>query len=216
MPISGATAPATSVAGGTIPISWTVTNTSAVSAPAQWYDDIYLSPDNVYDSRAELITDFAAPTIPLAAGASYTQSENVTLPLIYSGPEYLLFVVDQNNYQPQTNAANNVEVVPIDVSAADLTVSSVTAPASVDLGQPATVSWTVENTGTGPADESWSDGVYYSKRNTFDSSAVYLTSVPVGGNSPLAAGASYTQSAAVTLPSGLAPGNYYFLVYTRF
>jgi hypothetical protein len=214
--ISGATAPATSVAGGTIPISWTVTNTSAVSAPAQWYDDIYLSPDNVYDSRAELITDFAAPTIPLAAGASYTQSENVTLPLIYSGPEYLLFVVDQSNYQPQTNAANNVEIVPIDVSATDLTVSSVTAPASVDLGQPATVSWTVENTGTGPADESWSDGVYYSKRNSFDSSAVYLTSVPVGGNSPLAAGASYTQSAAVTLPSGLAPGNYYFLVYTNF
>ncbi|MGA2033680.1 MAG: CARDB domain-containing protein, partial [Thermoguttaceae bacterium] len=212
--ISDATAPTAGVAGGSIPISWTVTNTSSVSASTQWYDYIYVSPDNVYDNNARYVASFAAPTIPLAAQGSYTQNQNVTLPGTYLGSGYLLFLVDENSYQPQTNAANNVAAVPIDISAADLTVSSVTAPASASLGQPLTVSWTVKNIGTSPADQPWYDGVYYSTKNTFDSSAVFLKSVPAGSNSPLAAGGSYTQSAQVTLPS-LAVGTYYLLVYAN-
>ncbi len=210
--IGGATAPVAAVAGASIPVSWTLTNTSSVDAPAQWYDQVFLSPDNVYDSRAQFVAEFAAPTIPLGAGSSYMQQQNITLPFIYSGPEYLIFVADADNSQPQTNAANNVTIVPINVSAANLTVTSVTAPPTMNLGDPVTVSWIVQNAGAGPADEQWYDGVYYSTKSTFDSTAQLLTQVPVGANSPLAAGASYTQSTQVALPSGLAGGVYYILV----
>ena len=82
------------------------------------------------------------------------------------------------------------------------------------MGQPVSVNWTVTNTGSSSADQTWSDGVYYSTKSTFDNSAVLLTTVPVGDNAPLAAGGSYMQSGQVTLPSGVAAGTYYFLVYT--
>ena len=212
--VTQATAPAAAVAGATIPISWTVQNQGTVEAPAQWSDAVFLSPDDVFDSNAKLISYFQAPPPPLAAGAGYTESENIVLPLTYTGPEYLLFIADADGGQPESNSANNVYALPIDISAAELTVSSVTAPPTAILGQPLTVSWTVENIDAGPADEQWSDGVYYSATNTFNSSAELLTSVPVGSNSPLAAGGSYTQSTQVTLPSGLAAGTYYILVYT--
>ena len=213
--VDNATAPAAGVAGGSVVVSWMVTNTSSVDAPAQWFDKVFLSPDNLFDDRAQFIAEFAAPTNPLTAGDSYTQPQNVTLPLIYTGPEYLIIVVDANNSQPQTNAANDVAVVPIDVSAANLTVTSVTAPPSINLGDPTSVSWTVQNTGTSSADEQWIDAVFYSKKNFVDSSAVLLTTVPEPANSPLAAGDSYTQSTQVTLPSGVAAGGYYILVDTN-
>ncbi len=213
--IGSLTAPAAAVAGGSISISWTVTNTSLVGTVSPWSDAVYLSPDNEFDSSAEFVANFAAPTTSLVAGASYMQNQDVTLPLIYTGPEYLIVVTDENNVQPQTNAANNFAVAPINVGAADLTVTSVTAPADADLGQPITVGWTVENIGQGPADEQWYDGIYYSRRNTFDSSAQRLAAVPVGDNSPLVVGDSYTQSDQVALPSGLTPGTYYILVDTN-
>ncbi len=212
--ISDVAAPLAAVAGSSIAVSWTVTNISSVDAPGQWVDQVFLSPDNVYDSNAQLVAQFAAPTVPLDAGASYTQNPNITLPFIYSGPEYLIVVIDAGNSQPQTNAANDVAIVPIDVSAANLTVSSVSAPPAANLGDPINVTWTVQNTGAGPADEQWTDGVYYSKKDFYDSSATLLAQVPEGANSPLAVGDSYTQSTQVTLPSGLAAGTYYILVYT--
>ncbi|MGA2068563.1 MAG: CARDB domain-containing protein, partial [Thermoguttaceae bacterium] len=150
---------------------------------------------------------------PLAAGGSYTASAQVTLPSLPAGTYYFFVSTDVYNQQPETDKTDNTAAsAAVAVSGADLTVSSVTAPAGASLGQPLTVGWTVQNTGLSAADQSWSDGVYYSTQSTFDNSAVFLTSVPVGSNSPLAAGDSYTQSAQVTLPS-LPVGTYYFLVY---
>ena len=204
-------APATGVIGSTIPISWTVTNTSSVDAQVSWYDAVYISPDNVFDGNAHYIGSFAAPNI-LAAGKNYTQNENIILPTTDTGPEFLLIVADQNNAQPQTGT-DNVSAATIDVSGADLTVTAVNGPtSSVSLGQSTNVSWTVTNGGSGPADEDWSDNVYISSKNTLDSSATFLTSVDVGTNSPLAAGASYTQSSPVTIPAGLTAGSYFILV----
>ena len=212
--VTQATAPSSGLVGQTIPISWTVQNQSTVDAAAQWYDAVYISPDNVFDSNARFVSDLAAPAPPLAAGASYTQSQDVVLPSTFSGPEFLLFVTDAFNQQPETNETNNVLALPINVSAADLTVTSVTAPASGNFGQPLNVSWTVQNAGTGPASQNWNDGIFFSTKNTLDGSAVFVGSVPAGSDSPLAAGASYTHSTQVKLPldANSTNGTYFILV----
>ncbi len=160
----------------------------------------------------------SAPTPPLAAGDSYTQSDNITLPLTSTGQQYLLFVADDDNQQPETDETNNVFAVPIYVTATDLTVVSVDAPTDASFGQSVTVSWTVQNNGSGPADLAWTDGIYFSTRDTLDGSAVFLGGVPSGADTPLAAGDSYTHSAQVTLPLGAssADGSFYILVATDY
>ncbi len=210
--VSNVSAPAAAVVGGTITVSWTVTNQGSVAAMAQWYDAVYISPDNVFDSNARYVGSFAAPAPPLAAGASYTQTYSVVLPLTTTGPAYLLVVADSLHQQAETDKTNNVRAQGIDVSAADLTVTTVTAPASGLLGQQVSVSWTVQNVGSGPADQNWSDGIYLSTKTVLDGSATLLARVPVGNNSPLAAGAGYTHTAQVTLPSVDPAGTYYILV----
>jgi len=65
--VTAPTAPATGVIGGTIPISWTVTNTSTVDAQVIWNDLIYISPDNTLDGNAHFVGSFPASAI-LAAG----------------------------------------------------------------------------------------------------------------------------------------------------
>ncbi len=210
--VTGITAPSSALVGDAVTLGWTVTNQGSASATAPWYEGIYISPDNVLDSNAKFITAFSAPIVPLVPGASYTQSQSVTLPATYSGPEYILVVTDVYNQDLELNEGNNVTAQLIDISAADLQVSSVTAPTSVNDGQTANVSWTVVNNGTGVADQSWSDGIYLSTKNTFDSSAQFLTSVPAGTGSPLAVGASYSHTAQVTINPNSSGGSFYILV----
>jgi hypothetical protein len=141
---------------------------------------------------------------PLAAGGSYTQSAQVTLPSGVAAGTYYIFVSTNDiGQQPETNDANNTMVsTGVAVTGADLTVSSVTSPAGADFGQTVTVDWSVLNTGASPATQSWTDGIYISADSTFSSyTATLLEDVPVGANSPLAANASYNQSASVTLPA---------------
>jgi hypothetical protein len=104
----------------------------------------------------------------------------------------------------------------ITITGADLTVSSVGVPSSGTFGQPIDVSWTVQNVGVGTANEAWTDGIYLSSSSTFDSSATLFARVPVGGNSPLDAGASYSQSGLITVPLNdqSVSGTYYVFVYT--
>jgi hypothetical protein len=217
--LTTATAPTAAVAGDNVPVSWTVQNEGNGSATQYWEDEVYVSPDNVLDSKAVGLASFVL-TPPLAVGASYTEQQNVTLPTTNTGPEYLLIVADAGQSQPEA-ITSSVFVLPIDVSAAQLTTSNVTAPAAGTLGQTIPVNWTVTNKGTGSADLNWSDAIYLSQSSTFDSSAALLTTVPVGSNSPLAPGANYQGSAQVALPftatnSGgsfnLASGTYYIFV----
>ena len=115
----------------------------------------------------------------------------------------------------EINTGNNTAAsAAVAVTGADLTVSSASAPATADFGQSFAVNWTVLNTGGGGGDQSWTDGVYISTKNTFDNTATLLADVPVANNAPLAAGGSYYQSTSVTLPltAQSAAGTYYLYV----
>ncbi len=213
--VTSLTAPGTGVIGSTIPLSWTVTNTSIVDAQVSWTDAVYISPNNTLDGNAHLVALFPSSMI-LAAGASYTQNQNVTLPLTFTGTEFLIIVADQGNSQPQEGSAN-VATTAIDISGADLAVTAVNGPtSSVSIGQSTTVSWTVQNVGAGSASQAWSDAIYISSKSTFDGTATLLKTVPVGIDSPLAEGASYTHSSSVNIPAGLVVGNYFILIQANF
>ncbi|MCM0593810.1 MAG: CARDB domain-containing protein [Gloeotrichia echinulata DEX184] len=214
--VSAATTPASGAWGETVALSWTVTNQGDGTAPADWYDYVYISNDQTLDNSDTYLTNRSAGNdTPLAAGASYTATQNITIPNVGTGNKYLLFVADRNNNQGETNESNNVRAITIDVTAPDLVVSAATTPASAALGETVALSWTVTNQGNGAALADWYDYVYISDDQVLDNSDTYLTNRSAGNDTPLAVGASYTVNQNVTLPNTATGSRYLLFVADR-
>ena len=201
-----ATAPSTAIAGNSVSfaVSWTVTNASTFDAPAQWFDNVYVEPAGNSDpSNVVSLGSFAEPVGgPLDAGASYTAYQNLTLPSMPAGNYDLIFTTDQSasgsaNPQAVTDLADASTSVPITVSEPNvdlvMTNATVSSPLVVGDNGPVSVSWTVQNNGSDPANNSWSDAIYLSTSQELDSSATLLTTMPAH-QGPLGPGQSYTFS----------------------
>ncbi len=209
-----ATAPSTAVASNnaSIPVSWTVTNSSSEDALSRWYDAVYLSSTpTLSGSIYTYLASYGRPgSGPLIAGASYTLNENLTIPNVAAGDYYLIFSADYASSQAVTNPADGLVALPITLTApaVDLVLTQATAPASavVGNGDSISVSWTVQNQGAEAANDYWYDAVYLSASATLDDTATQLTSQSNSGTS-LAPNASYsvTASAAIgNFPTGQA------------
>ncbi|GAB1542664.1 hypothetical protein NUACC21_53380 [Scytonema sp. NUACC21] len=212
--VSAVSAPQNSILGATISVSWTVTNQGTGAALADWWDHVYLSANPTLDSNDTSIGyQWAGENTPLAAGMSYTNELNITLPKVEQGTWYLLFATDLDNYQPETNNNNNVTPVAIELGAPDIELTAATAPLTASVNQTIQVGWTVTNTGniTAPAD--WWDSVYLSDNTTLDDSDTQLGALSATNETPLAALTHYTQTLNVTLP-GTIRGNKYLLFVT--
>ena len=210
--VTAASAPATAATGGTADISWDVKNQGTQAAGATWYDSIYLSTDDTYDSLDRFVNSiYAGDVTPLAPGETYSRDTSITLPSSPAGSYYLLFVADGGHNQAETDETNNVRAVPIALTPLDvhLVVTGSTSPSSASPGA-IDISWTVTNQGTDPIGGSWSDYVYLSKDQKYDFSDSYVAYGYRSGSGPLGGGASYTIQQTANLP-GLAPGDYYLL-----
>jgi len=201
-------APSLLLSGAEMTVEWDVLNTGA-DAAGSWTDRIYLEQDGV---RQELA---AVRHEALAAGAGYTGSVTVRLPLSLQG-EYELWIEtdaglevrDAERSDNRQHQALSVQLAPY----ADLSVSSTTADTQV-VGDPASlsVSWTVSNTGTGTGEQSeWTDKVILSTDGVLGNAddrviGEYLHS------GLLAAGDSYTQNQTIRLPIGMS-GRYKLFV----
>ncbi|MCF4969755.1 hypothetical protein CV014_22890 [Nostoc sp. CMAA1605] len=210
--VSNASAPESVTVGATLSITWDVTNQGTVAANADWWDRIVISTDQIFGNGDDtyLTEVWAGASTPLAAGATYTRTTNVTLPTTATGDRYLLFRADNYNNQGETDENNNVRAVAINISAADLQVTSTNAPTAAVLGETVELTWTVTNQGTGTATRDWFDRVYLSSNETLDGSDVQVTSEYISTQTPLAVGASYTISKNVALPN-FTPGNQFLL-----
>jgi hypothetical protein len=102
----------------------------------------------------------------------------------------------------------NVELI-VAVSAVDLSVTGVTAPATASAGQDITVSWQVANTSGQDATGSWQDRVYLSFAQTISSTSILLGAALHTGGLP--ANGTYTGNWAGAIP-GVLPGSYYIVV----
>ncbi|WP_193196167.1 CARDB domain-containing protein [Nostoc sp. MG11] len=117
------------VTGGTVDVSWTVTNQGTVYAPADWNDAIFFSTDDDLDVfDLQLVEASTGEQTPLAAGASYTLNQTLTIPNYAGSNGYLIFVADydlygryENEYfgdgiQGETDATDNIRVVQIELA----------------------------------------------------------------------------------------------------
>ena len=198
------TAPAGGGAGSVISVTDTTTNTGGGAVPAT-VTRFYLSANTIVDGSDTLLGARAVPT--LAAGASSTATTALTIPpATPTGTRYLLALADGDNSLLETNESNNMAFRSIAIGG-DLRVTTLTLPATAGPGASITVSDTTANQGVGPIGATTT--MYYLSGNpSFDSSDEQLgaRSVPA-----LAAGASHSGSATVTVPPNLSAGTYYVI-----
>jgi hypothetical protein len=210
--VTNVAAPPTAVPGVQQQIMWTIQNTGSGTARAPWVDNVYLSTDGTLGNAARLAT--VPHNFDLAPGATYTASATVVLPDKADGNYKILVVPDGNNqvYEPNRSASNN-GLSPLALQHPDLVPSGITlGQPSLSSGDTTSVSWTVTDTGSGPALGSWTDTLYLSQGTAVGPNDVKLGDFLHTG--ALAAGASYTAQANVTIPLG-ATGAYHVLVVTN-
>src|SRR5262245_12693370 len=197
--------PATIGAG--VPFSVTDTTKNQGGSPADaTTTSFYLSTNATFDASDTLLGSRAVPA--LGPGASHTASTTVTIPAgTPTGTYYLLARADAADAIGEIAEGNNVASRQIAIGA-DLVVSAVTAPSTLGVGLPFSVSDTTKNQGTSLAPAS-TTGFYLSANTVLDASDTPLGSRDVPA---LEAGASHTGTVTLTLPSGVTSGSYYLLI----
>ncbi len=209
--------------GESAEVTWTVQNQGSGTALTDWWDTIYLSSDEFYDSSdVYLGRRRVGSESPLGTGESYTASQNVNIPAgAHIGKPYVLVRTDWGQYfrydnlEKESNEDNNVRVASTPIlTRPDLVVTEVDITEGVTWGESAEVTWTVQNQGSGTALTDWWDTIYLSSDEFYDSSDVYLGRRRVGSESPLGTGESYTASQNVNIPAGAHIGKPYVLVRT--
>jgi hypothetical protein len=204
-----------------IPVTFTVTNSGGVAAPASWYDLAYLSTDSALDNLDVNFgwTNRGATLAPLA---SYTVTATYTTATGTAAGAYTLFMkadgsgsmVGGTNMDAgrvaEASESNNAYAVPITLPARpDLQVTSASIGA-VGVNQNGSysvpITYTVTNAGASAAQPSWYDLAYLSTDATLDNSD--LNFGWTSHATSLAPGASYTTTATYTIPTSVAAGTY--------
>jgi uncharacterized repeat protein (TIGR03803 family) len=207
--------PSTAYAGEPITVTWVVTNQGTAPTPqVSWYDFLYLSSDQVADTRGDLYLAGAPNVRSLAVGQSYTNSASVVLPAGEAGPLYILVDAgvgaffdgpdDSSHIGWNSNAMLAALPPPVDLEPSNVTL----APSAATPGNPVTVGWTVSNVSANSTVNAWSDAVYLSTNTVLDLNATLLGNVDHTG---LASSGTYNASWSGLLPS-LNPGSYHAIV----
>jgi subtilase family serine protease len=199
--------------GSTVNVRWYVDNLGNVNATTGYFDQIYVSQDAFLDA-GDISLFKSSENAPILANDFTYNTTNVVIPTGISGNAYILFYTDSTNQQPESDKSNNLFAAPVFVvtDPPDLTVTAVTAPTDLNIGQSTTVSWTVQNQGTGSTRSNWSDSVYLSDDNVLDSKDTWLGYRY--NSTPLTAGSSYSQNNLTFNLSSTAAGTKYLLFAT--
>jgi subtilase family serine protease len=202
--ITAVTGPATAGAGSTIVLGDTTKNQGA-GAAAGSTTKFYLSTNFTLDAEDVLLGSRAVGT--LGPGGLNSGSAVATIPLAtQSGTYYVLARADGDGAVPETQEGNNLQFRTIQVGA-DLTISTMQAPAIAGPGVSVALTDTTKNQGTSTADPS-TTRFLFSTNFAADAgdTALGTRSVP-----SLAPGATSTGTTTVTIPPGAATGTYYLI-----
>jgi hypothetical protein len=128
--LAALSAPANAQVGQTITVTWAVTNVGNTAADGPWQDRLYLgsSPDSLVGALTLLTVQAPVPT--LAAGAAYTNTQQVALPAnaqVSPGTYYLTALADCLNNVIELTRTNNSLTVPI-LLTADYIISASNNP----------------------------------------------------------------------------------------
>jgi Ca2+-binding RTX toxin-like protein len=217
-----------------INLSWTVTNQgtgkiSSIYDNYEWYDDIYLSDDQVLD-ESDTYVDSTLNYNLVAGGNSYSQTLTTSVSDDQyqpgGGQHYLIVATDKNNDRVEADETNNTLAIPLVTTKPpdiDLVVTNAkivsTDRDSDDSETSIYLFWTVTNQGTDTAvgsagsvldivyyESGWNDSVYLSSDEYFDPEDLFITHAPSEGDdspyldlAPLSGEDSYTAHRSVNL-----------------
>lgn len=207
-------APATAFSGQDMTVNWTVRNNGAnPTVGSHWIDEAVLSLDQI-DDPSDRVVGSKQHDGALNSQSSYNDALSVFVPQGFTGQYYVFVRTDRRNEIAESNENNNsaadgtiFNLTP----PADLVVSSIAPPSSASPGEPITVNWTIQNSGTNPATGLWNDAVYLSLDQTWDIGDILIGKQSHAG--PIAASQSYSAQLTTTLPA-ISLGNYYVIVKT--
>jgi subtilase family serine protease len=203
--------------GQPVDVSYTVENSGeGTTLSSRWYDAFYLSSDMTLDTDEDILIDDIRHDGSLGYQETYSPTVSMYLPNGISGLYFLLMKTDSYNGISESNETNNTSFAPVFITLTpppDLQITAYDIPSQGTAGQPLTVSWTVENKGTGPARylKGWNDGIFLSSDAILDRGDTCLSSESYADD--LGPGANYNASAEVELPIS-ASGNYFVLIKT--
>lgn len=201
--LSAMTIPAKGGPGGVITISDTTMNLGAGPVAAST-TRFYLSTNSVLDAADIPLSARQVPS--LAAGASSSGSTALTLPVVPTGPYYIIARADDDNGVVESRETNNTLARTIAIGG-DLVVSALAAPSTGGGGLSLIITDTTTNQGGGSIGASTTK-FYLSADGLIDGSDVPLGARDVG---PLDGGASSAGSTTVTIAATTQPGSYYIL-----
>ena len=213
-------APSLMVGGRAANISWTVENQGVgASSASSWMDNVYLSTDATYQPGQDILIGSVRHDGVLAAGASYSQTQPISLPNCTFGTFYVIVVTDSGQQVNEGGAlANNVRAADksmliVPAKLARLEVTAVGLPASVSAGASLTFSYTVANvTGVSTSNLLWQDAVYLCPSPQFSPVSASLLGLYAHANG-LAGNATYTAAQSSLVPRCFS-GPYYVHVFT--
>lgn len=219
------TAPDSYNTGDTVTFSWTVDMTDAmvcynysghgmtdvtgyydylnwnyISSGTLWKDRLYISTDNTISSEDILLGEINI-NHDMMSDDSYTASVSVAMPHNLTGNLYLIASSDPETNMVENNRSNNTLTKTITATLApmpNLRVTAFTMDDTVTQRQGCMIHYTVVNDGNGDiVGGTWTDKFYCG-------TSLIAT---VLHDAPLAAGATYSDSVEVVIPSNLL-GNY--------
>ncbi len=211
--VTGVQIPADAIPGQEVTVEFTVRNDGDAAARAPWKDDIYLSDDGTLPGSQQLAR--IDRLFDLAAGESYTVSASVILPDVGDGGYSFIVRSDSlSNVFENGFEENNIvtSAATVQLTHPNLLVSSVVVPATpVQSGDTFSISFTVENTGSGPVLDGWQEQVWLSRDGVPDADDVLLGTFDSLGVTPFDPSASYTRTVDLQLPID-AEGDYFIVV----
>jgi len=211
---------ATTIAGATVDVYWTVSNLGqGPGTTGSWTDGIYLSSDDSLDVATDVRLKKILRSGFLDPDTSYTRSTTVTIPGgTEPGDYYLIVRADEDNQVDEdsleaNNAAASSAVLHVDYPPdSDLRAHSVTVTPPVYSGTSHNVAWAVTNDGpNATTTSSWADKIYISSDAVLDTGGdLLLSTAPRSG--ALGVGGTYPRNWSVSIPDSCSGLYWVFVV----
>jgi RHS repeat-associated protein len=212
--VTAANAPNGAFSGQPMNLSWTVTNAgTGRTLETAWYDRVFMSADATLDADDRILGNFYHDGA-LNAGANYTGSATVNLPIGVAGNFFFFVQSDinnqvyeyffENNNSGYDTTATNITLTP----PPDLEFEYLTIPNNARSGNNLSISYRVTNFGaTETPTYYWTDTLYLSSDNQLNTTTdINLGSA--GQYGILYPGDGYDRTANFALPNTLT-GTYY-------
>ncbi|HRY98863.1 MAG TPA: CARDB domain-containing protein [Bacteroidales bacterium] len=212
--VSALVTPTQAYSGQAFKVKWTVTNQGPGTVQTYRVDQIYLSEDFTLGQGDPLLLS-RSTTVPLATGASYTDSAMVTTTVNTSANYVIICRTDGSNHIYEVAGENNntaMNFIAVSVPPpADLIVAGIDVADTLIVGFPGPFAYTVTNIGTNAAAGAITDAFYLSQDTILDNGDLLIHTW--SGSLSLAPGASVLRNQSPMVP-GVAEGLYYLIAAT--